>query len=579
MALNQIWISANGTDTNSGTTYALAKKTLGGGISTWTTAATTTYNVLNIANDGTHAMANASEILNGGNCSIDIDDGFVGTSYSGTNFGFVIQGVDSSGSPALATLASTRTRFSGMCNLEGNGNSLFMKYATIKGIVFDFTVSATKATPMHCIYQYSSGACPIRVQDCWVIGSGIGGVTPYGERRLLEALTADATAATVEGYEVSYNVFVNASGAERNANNNNQKRDSHHNIFIWNTNDSSATNPFGYVSGPTFAFDDYSMTHTTFYVDTGVSTAAIPTQVTISSTNVTNIDIHSNLLFLQPASNVPATAPLVGGVFNGGGSNGTVQGTMGYNLFALGTNISQLASWTSGGFYDDSYLHPEWPTVVTTFTTTFSSDIVTTNTALADTFNETTTSWTWTDASGNGYSHNLPFDMRPIVGRTDSFTGGVIGAIAQDIVIPVPPGPGGGIEFDAVLDSLPFYRPVFKADVVAMVRVSRNDTFSHIDMRHYLKADQFDESTHRIVEVAPAARYVGSLAGVGSATSFMLETDVTVNLTVVWVNGATDTNFGMTVSEVAAFDQAGIKSFIINNTSSATATVQIIAFQ
>jgi hypothetical protein len=489
--------------------------------------------------------------------------------------------VDSSGNPAMATLAATASRFSGVCSLRGLSGGVgtpAMAFGTIKGLVFDFSELVAETGTLYCVAQAYTACCPLRLTDCEIVGSAFGGVSPKGRRVLVQNPPSSPYAVlTTLGYETSYCIFTNSQVGLLPYNTEYNPSDNHHNVFIWNTDNS--TDLKGGIGCQTVGvtYVDFSATHCTFYMSTARAGDGITPMLDVNSSTSDGLTVHSNLLYVQPASDVAATAPMPDALFNGAVTNGSTRGTMGYNYFALGTNMSELTSWTSGGFYNDSYLHPDWPTPSGTYTATYTSDVVTTLATIATVFNETTTAWTWTTAGG--YDHNLPFDMRPIVGRDGSFTGGVIGAVEDDIIIPVPADPGGGIEFDAVLDSLPFYRPVFKAYVAAMVRVSRNDTFSHIDMRHYLKADQFDESIHRIAEVAPAGRYEGSLAGVGSATSFMIETDVTVGVSVVWVNGTTDTTFGMEVSETAIFDQAGIKSFIVNNTSSATATVQIIAFQ
>lgn len=148
------------------------------------------------------------------------------------------------------------------------------------------------------------------------------------------------------------------------------------------------------------------------------------------------------------------------------------------------------------------------------------------------------------------------------------------------VVAPYPNVPEEEVIEDpsVFIDTLPFFRPILLAHLSAMVRVHRNTNRQHMDMRHYLKNRLHWESTHRVCEVEHGVRKVLTSGGVNRAVGLMLETDTTVNATVVYYNGTTNASFGVTVADCLLIEQANVRYVVVNNTSSTTATVQMVLF-
>lgn len=572
MALNKIWVSAVGNDSNSGTNFGEAKLTIDGGLAALTAAAGAKNNVLNVVNNGTYLMSDNTEYQ--GTSELDVTDGFTGTSYSGTDFGFIIQGVNTTGVAAMVTVAATQTRRYGMMRLRG-GLTTPMKYGTIQGFIFDFSDVVTHLGTLNCIHRIRTACMPLRILDCEVVGMTYNGTTPDGKRLLLGDLTITPQAASVEGLELAYNVLINASNGLHHLDGTKHIVNMHHNVAIWSTDDTTSFNVLALGSISSGVYLDYSLTHNTLYVDHQFAAEGSGQLITLATTNGTNVNVNSNLLYVQPASGVSDSNPLPGGLIVGGiGSNGTT-GTMGYNYFALGTNVSQLSSWTSGGFYDDSYQHPDWPSVTSgTFTTTYTTDTVVTNVAPTAVFNSITEAYTWLDPSSNGYNHTLPIDLRPIVGKASGLGGTTMGALPAFVELVTSTESDTDVT-NVFIDSLPFYRPIIKANTVTMVRVRRNGVAGHIDLRHYLSDHIHNESTHRVAKIEAAATATLSFAGVATARGVAILTDTEVQATFSLSGGG---SFVAIIDEAASYDGAQFTTVSVSNTSSTTATVQVVAF-
>jgi hypothetical protein len=144
----------------------------------------------------------------------------------------------------------------------------------------------------------------------------------------------------------------------------------------------------------------------------------------------------------------------------------------------------------------------------------------------------------------------------------------------------IPPDPDDGdITYEGIIDSLPFYRDVFRADTISMLQVRRNDNFYHSDVRHYVKDELHDESTSRVVEVPPTSGRVAiTLGGVSQTQGVILESDQTVAVSFMWHNGTTNVTFTAEVDGVAQIDKVPVTSIVVNNTASTTATVLVAVF-
>jgi len=475
--VSTIWVSDfSGTDTDDGSTYALAKKTLAAGL-----ALVNTGDTLNLVNDGDIPMLTFAELNDFSKGRIDGDTRCRGTDWT-TAPGVTIQGVDSTGAAAMATIAATRTgsRYYGLVYFQDQ-----VAYATVKGIIADYSALATNTTAMAMITLRTEGAIPIRVRDCEVIGATYGGTTPKGNRAVMVNASSVDEVGVSDGVEISYNVFLNTPNLLTQYTVGTQPWNMHHNVEIWSTDESTnAAFPLK-VTAPVIAgnYSTWSYTHNTLVIIDQFTGESITPPVTTGTTNATDMTIHSNLMYLQPSSGAGNT-PITNDFFDSPatGSSGT-RGVYGYNVWALGSNVAAPSAWVGSGYYDRLH-NPGFPTTdnATDLFTGSVADLLVTNTTLDAVFNTTSTTWGWADASGEGYTHVLPFDARPLIGQTTGSGGSVAGAVEQSIIVNVSSTESDTTVTPDFIDSLPFFKPIIKADTVAMVKVRRNAVNDHIDM-------------------------------------------------------------------------------------------------
>jgi len=552
-------MSASGTNTNSGTNASVPKKTLDG--ATGILANVSQGDTVNVLATGTHAMTSLpSTALT-----------FSGTGYT-SNWGLVIQGVDASGSPAIATVRAASGKMKWV-ELRGN-------YCVVKGIKFDYspllTASITNMRPV----QMQGGVGALRIHDCEVwfttnVGSGVALSDSTAPRFPYPvSMTGGGALRSIEVYN---NVLVNA--AIRADNTANRTMDYHHNVVIY---DAGASNGGVSASYPPFTWGSGTSSYPRkFYHNTviqrryGAGAKAHPVPAVTSNGDDTNdLSVHSNLLYADCSTS--STTALSGFLLAGGsGSSNTAAVTLGYDLFAVGPNLTDdISNWTTTKGYASYQYAQNWGTQSGSTVPTNSTAI--TNAAFTSVFN-TTGSWTWTPGD---YDHTLPYDLRTQVGRTAALSGGVVGAIDDPIIVPVVPGTQ---DPDAVIgqnfiDSYPFYKPLIKATVETMVRVRKNRTFQHVDFRHYLKEHVHDESTHRISVLAASASATYTLGGVDKTTGVLLATNQELSVTVTFYNGTTNDTFTTDVHEVLVLDRCQVRQLDVTNTSASTATIEMVAF-
>lgn len=552
-----VWLSASGTNTDDGSTYALAKKTLNGASGAISVA--NDGDTVNVVNDGTHSMTGVTTAIN-----------FVGTNYT-DDVGLTIRGVTENLTPVMATVAATAGARE-WARVWDPSN-----YITIQGINFDYTALAEVSEGTMRAVLFDGQMQNVRVLDCEcrltsTVGSGAP-VTNTAIPQLVAHTGASASHGAGDVVEVANCVHVNAlvvaSAFVDTALN------FHNNVFIYDADSLGVGNPMQLLSASSAARRFY---HNTIVVRKYDGDPVDPPIVS-NADDTAVLAVHSNLLYVECAT---TASP---GLLNTGLMEGVVSAaqvesvTTGYDLIALGPVLTTfLSTWTtqSRGLttfqYNDAYRAGG----TGSGTDVPANTELLTGQTLAEVFNTTTGGYTWTPDT---YSHDLPYDLRLVegVGVGGAFDGGVPGAL--DVIAPVDPDVGGGIEYPEFVDSLPFFRPVFHADVSTTVRVSKNNIWGHIDERTYLRDKQHDESIHRRFEVEGSARVPVTLGGVNEAVSLMIETDQTLNVTLTYDNGTTDVECAVTVSDVMVIEGAALKSFSVNNTSSSTATVYIAAFQ
>lgn len=658
-----LWVSTSGNNANDGLSYGQAKADIAGAIS-----AASQGDTINVVNDGNHVMvAFVATVIT-----------FAGTDYD-TDPGLLIQGTDSSGNPAIATAQSSGSN-TYWTRIDHTAN-----YITIRGIRFDYSTQATTTQGNLRPIYFRANTQNIRILDCeFQYTSGIGpGVTITNSNELVcFYFTGASSTYPAAELEVSRCVFINCG--IRMPGITDLTHNVHHNVFI-------ADAVFGY--NPTHvilgAGDTTGLLHryynnTLIHIRYGTNTP--PSHITCALDNTAILDVHSNLLFSECGSGVSGGATGMSGSRLQGSAVASQVAAVneGYSVFALGAELTvRRTNWDATNGYGSYQFCEQYrgggANDATLLTSTSS---VQDDSTYANVFFATGMAWDWMP---DIYTHSLPFDMRPTIGRTSALGGGVVGAVLDPTNLPPiitgnigtfsvtasetlnvtagdgpasvssdpdldtltygvidnvthgvltfntttgafayqpvptyagpdsftfkacdaltcttvvtgtsdtpralidvtaipspPPTPGGDIDYPLVLDSLPFYAPVLKADAVASVRIDRNNTRGHVDFRHYLNDARWNEFTTRLVTLAGASSTTLNLGGVGGSQALMLETDQELSVTVVWNTTSGTDSFATDVTECLMLDQVEVSSLVVSNTSSVTANMHLSVFE
>lgn len=412
------WVSTAGTDTNSGTNYANAKKTIDAAFGVATSQGDKVY----IVNDGTHLACGFSgkKLVSTGNA---------GTAY-GTDPGFAIIGVDSSGNPAMATVAAS----------NADGRNYFLQttnsadYIEVEGIFFDWTsAQENSAAQTYKIIGYNQAPDHLRIRNCRfrIVDPGAAWVDVDWWYPVSFTDSGNGTGQV----EISYCFFENC-GIQIGSTNG-QSWTIHHNVLI---NDSS-TIPSGatYMLGGGVSFaagNVYRFYNNTLYRQfNAVDDTA--NMLTVSATDSDGVFYHSNLYYNECGTVVDGQISSVLLVGQASGSTGSTA-TLDYNHFGFNTNYNSTSLFGGSAGYTSYTFYDTWRAAGTpNVGTVLNSNDTQTFLDLADFFNSTSP-WTWSTTAG--YEIELPLDMRPTTGRTTAFDGGPAGAITEAVNAPPTAG-------------------------------------------------------------------------------------------------------------------------------------------
>lgn len=562
--MSTYWVrSSGGSNANSGLSYALAKATLTGAVAQIAIDGGVGHTV-NVVAEGTHAMeAFPSSTITS-----------AGTSHSSP--GLVVQGTDASGNPAMANVAASVGAVM-WARIAATAN-----YITFKGIKFDYSAVIATAGVKPPL-QFEGNVKYHRVQDCecWFT-AGVGAAYTLGTADLpLFPYFSGASVASAGEIEVSHCVVVNCRMYSAVLSSAGHKV--HHNVIVYDTNTSATSVPLmsSGAGTPTSTHQFYNNTFVQIRHRADATQGRCTPAFNDGATDRPQMSFYNNLIYSECSA--AATSPgvsnfLLQGVTQVVSSGGTV----GNNVFATGPLLSAfiVAGWnnqTQG--YSSFQLNQKWragDTAGWLGTDVDTTSVAYTSMSFAATFYGTS-SYNWTP---NAYTHVLPYDLRPLVGRTASTTAGVVGAIEDAIIVDVPPDTEDPDEEVGrnYLDSYPFYKPLFKATTETMFRMKRNRVSNHIDMRHYLQEHVHDESMSRIVQIAASGSFTCGFGGVYRATGLLLETDQELSVVVSHYNGASVSTFTVTVDQLLALSQCRVTQLVITNNSTSVANVHVVAF-
>lgn len=498
-----IWVRADGSgdDGNNGSTYPLAKATY-----TAALAAANSGDTINIVNDGQHVMVNsvpAAQIVDK-----------VGTSWDDP--GLVIRGCDPSGNAAFADVVSSS-------EIGGGSNGFIAwsssSYVHIKGIRFLLYVGDN--SPYNPIEV--SQTKHVRITDCEFWGTD--GVGPEATGPFAASIDGNAgwTIATATKIDIHGCVFVNVRGNFLGGDY--VEYDVSHNVFITDK-ESTETNlqiatTWNYIPEDNVIHKFYN--NTCVVIIRGSGGAAGPCVSSSSCPNTNNMAHYNNLFFVDiPDGHTSGTV-----IYSG--HTAATTGTpirLGYDLFCVYTS-----AWTSGvshGYgnyqfnqdfcdgeaWDSRDLHP--------------NSIEANGTAFADMFYDVTVEYDWTPYE---YTHTLPYDLRPLIGRTSGYDGAVIGAIDDAINPIIDPGAGDDPLLRVYIDAAPFFRPTLDVSTQIRIKTKRNRN-KHHDLANYTLRETWNESTHRVINLATSTTTEITLGGVETAKYLFVDTDNPIDVSI-----------------------------------------------
>jgi len=410
------WVSTSGDDGNAGTTYGTAKATLKGAL-----LIASQGDTVNMVNDGVHDAYSST------------DRGAVTNSFIGTDFdtdpAIIIQGTDSSGNPAVTTIAAgpTNTFFVVIAWLAA--------YTVIRGLKFDYSALATTAVtsqqPIYCNGQVAS----IKITECQFWGTSALGDSITNSSLLTAPIFLGASAGNTADheFEVSYCLFVNCNvrmpGVGRLGHN------FHHNILI---NDADTSSNLFNLNIP-FGTSLYNRYYNNTIIQKSYDTEEAKSIITVAGNNTTFAAFHSNFFYVDAGTAAGDVDTFSGPVQAGyvAATQTTSVITMGYDAFVFGPNIApDFGSWGASDGYGSYQFSPTWRAGGANDTTTLEPTSVSTfSQTYGDVFNDTASTYLWDTGD---YSVVLPFDLRPTFARDVGLDGRAAGALADGLnLLPV----------------------------------------------------------------------------------------------------------------------------------------------
>lgn len=408
------WVrSTGGNDANDGLSYDNAFATIGEAFDNVSQGDT-----LNVVADGDHDMPSFSDALT-------VQAGFAGTDYV-TDPGLVVQGVDASGDPALATIkAPDATNCYFFYNMTSAAD-----YIWVKGIKFDYSFFGTNAGTIRGIFYATSSLPPnFKLSSCYFdFGALDTTLTQDTVWDVFNQATASNSQVGSPGtWVIEYCYFRNAvigvpdvgyvGGTV------------HHCIFnIQATNYSNAAYA---ISGGQFYKDtrEQRWYNNTFIrlEDTSDQAGGL---VTINNSDVSEHYLYNNIYYIDcgPSASTALSAAVRVGQSN---DDQEAAGKMDYDVFAFGPNLGASPGLAAGfGTYEFCEV---WRSGGGTFTCTTvpsnSTKII--NVAATALFNGTG-AWTWTD--DNAYADmSVDWDYRLLQERDAGDAGTVPGAVQESV--------------------------------------------------------------------------------------------------------------------------------------------------
>ena len=536
----EFWIRGGGDDSNSGETYALAKRNFEG-----TTGAlqllTTKNDILNVVADVDYTWPTTERTLSS----------TAGTSY--TDYGLLIRGVDGEAkNPAYATIKATGAD-GGRFFLYQRGTS---SYWILRNIIFDATDNSADANTYWAMRQQDGGTGTLWIEYCAMLG-GDSGVEPAGSRRLYDYGSLLTTMETVhldrcyvQNCDRPFDILASPAWSAYRC------------LFLY---DAPHTNPIFLMTSPANnSAAVYSVINCTIYDDAVAdSMLSVMTLGATSGFNIGTYNIYNNLVWRQSTVGLPNTVyPFI--TSSALTPYATFAGTIGPNVLIHGPDVDATQLFPAGLYekiwdanQDDATDPDHW-----------ASDTVAYGIADTAMFNDPTSTYDW--EMPNGTTLTILKDLRPIMYGESGLYGDTPGAlplVTPSISIPPDDDPN----LVPYLDTRPIYGDDLRMDI--------NSSFSEVRNRvraTYARYDKERETwreykrERRVIPVSSEVRIYSGL----STVKYMVIT-ATSQAVDVSVSATEDTNkYWKNITYLLL--SVGDSEYVRISNPSATATAEVI---
>jgi len=448
------WVSTLAADdTNNGTTYALAKKTIAAGLALIAAKG----DVLNIVNDGTHAWPTART-----------DVGITaGTSYSDPSC--IIQGTDTAGVIAKTTIAPTAAAAHYFVRFRDP-----TAYTITQNLIFDATSQQADANAYIGVEwrDTTPPQGPHKVRYCDMLGAASGAMAG-GIRTLASYQSAqnNADQGTVEHcYVQNAGTSVLTQGG--------YQRECHNCVFI---NDSGNTRANSILSwenpGVAETTRIQRFYNCTIYDDSGSDNGAAVVHFTPSVLGSHGeVSVYSNVYWTD-------TTGTIGPLMHGSNVAGiTHTGNINWNVMLGGPNVA-IGDLTAEGWYGFAW-DPVYDDLVAP--DTYGGDVTAFGVEDTTVFNDPSSTYDW--VLPNGLTTTILKDLRLVKYQTAGRYGaapGALGAYSTSDGDPEDPDDASAIP---TLDVMPFYTPVMRLEMNMRLETKMNR-----ERKHYLRSDTEDK--------------------------------------------------------------------------------------
>ena len=394
------WVrAAGGSDGNSGADFANGYATIDKAYQSMEGSGVAGDSIY-IVNDGTHTLP-TSAVTPMTNVALG------GTDYT-TDPGFIVKGVDETGTEALATVQSAVSTSPGRFIYLRSGVS----YVRIEGLFLDMSLANVGDGGSFALFRDADSG-PIQWRACRFKGYADSDAN-YGDAAR-QVMGFGGTAPADFG-EIRYCIIENCSKPTGWVTAG-QKASIHH-CVIWIKNIFATTFPNSWIYTATASsVNVLEFYNNTVYYDLADLVTAVADIVRAApiTGNYGTVNFHSNFMWLETTA---SASPAIDAIFGGSsGSTATNVGTLGYNVIQYGPS---LASGDVGVVYEDPWEDGVDPKA---------TDNVDHEVAAATLFLDPVSTFTWQGIDGTGYSLLVPADLRPLLYKTAGLAGVVPGAL------------------------------------------------------------------------------------------------------------------------------------------------------